>query len=235
LFLTVSCLAIWAHLKTMLTDPGAVPLDAQPLSSDADPSFCPKCDAYKPRTAYHCSKCRRCIARMDHHCPYTNNCVGALNQKHMILFLFYCNIEALYALVLVGYYGSRSHGFYSYEWLERILAIFLALDGLFTLAFTGTMMRRQILSIVTGVGTIDRLKLAKGKPIAGGTPLPLSAVFGDATPLLWWLPIDPDFGDSHDAILGLRNAPPASLKDSAFDPAALTSAATPLLVKPTPS
>ncbi|KAJ8608509.1 hypothetical protein CTAYLR_005717 [Chrysophaeum taylorii] len=216
-FLAASALAIWAHLKTMLTDPGSVPADAQPLGGEgtSDLGYCAKCNAYKPRSAYHCSKCRRCVVRMDHHCPYTNNCVGAKNQKHMILFLVYCVAQALFAIALCGYYCFESHGFQSYPWPQRVFAVLLAVDGMLTLAFTGNMTRRQITSVVTGVGTIDRLKLAKGKTIAGGNPLPLSAVFGNGTVMLWWVPIDPDFGDPPDAILGYRSPSYVSVKAAA--------------------
>ena len=206
-FLTFVGLGIWAHLKTMLTDPGAVPRDA--VACDAADAkvegFCAKCDRFKPSKAYHCSKCKRCVSRMDHHCPYTNNCVGAKNQKHMILFLLYCNVMAVYALVLVAYYGAYGGYLYDEGWLPAVLVALLALDGGLTLMFTGTMMRRQIISIQTGIGTIDRLKLAKGKPIAGGTPVPLSSIFGH-TVLFWLVPLDPDFPpDVEEDILGFRS------------------------------
>uniref|UniRef100_A0A7S3K509 Palmitoyltransferase n=1 Tax=Aureoumbra lagunensis TaxID=44058 RepID=A0A7S3K509_9STRA len=223
LFLIASFLALWSHTKTMMTNPGAVPENAQPMNNNEN-GYCTKCDAFKPKSAYHCSKCKRCIVRMDHHCPYTNNCVGAHNQKFMILFLLYCNIQALYAIGLCVYYGSISKAFLErniYNWLQRIAAFCFFFDGVLTLSFTGEMMRRQILSIYTGVGTIDRLKLAKGKKIAGGTPLPLSAIFGIDFPLLWLFPFDPFF-ENPEQILGFRQ--PKNLETPA-----VSSAETPLL------
>ena len=166
--------------------------------------FCAKCDRYKPSKAYHCSKCKRCVSRMDHHCPYTNNCVGAKNQKHMVLFLIYSNLQAVYALALVAYYGGYRGYLYDEGWLALALTALLGVDGGMTLLFTGTMCRRQVISMQTGIGTIHRLKLAKGKPIAGGTPIPLSSIFGH-TVLFWPLPLDPDFPPDVDAeILGFR-------------------------------
>ena len=67
-------LAYWSHLKTMLTDPGAVPADAIPVDFYNEPSnkghlqshhdICRHCDHFKPKTAHHCSICDRCIVRM---------------------------------------------------------------------------------------------------------------------------------------------------------------------------
>ena len=202
-FVAVCGLCVWAHLKTMLTDPGAVPRDALPVGGGGEgEGYCVKCDRFKPARAYHCSKCKRCVSRMDHHCPYTNNCVGAKNQKHMILFLIYCVALAVAAVVVVLINFAALFGAGA---LDGALAGALLADGLLTLAFTGAMLRRQVLSLTTGIGTIDRLKLAKGKPIAGGAPVPLEAVFGE-TRCLWPLPFDPDLSPEHEAdVLGFRH------------------------------
>merc|ERR1711998_791907 len=73
-----------------------------------------------------------------------------------------------YALVLTTVYAAQSHVFFDgYAWPQRLLAIGLFVDGACTLAFTGTMTKRQVVSIMTGIGTIDRMKLEKGKEIAG--------------------------------------------------------------------
>lgn len=211
IFFGIAFLLIWAHLKTMLTDPGAVSRDAVACGDDGKvhlkqwgDGFCAKCDRFKPQKAYHCSKCKRCVSRMDHHCPYTNNCVGAKNQKHMILFLLYCNFLATYAVCLVAYYGGYVGYLWEDGWADAVLVAALGCDGLMTLAFTGEMTRRQTISLQTGIGTIDRLKLAKGKPIAGGTPVPLTSIFGH-TYILWPLPVNPDFPvEVEEDILGFR-------------------------------
>lgn len=48
-------LALWCHLKTMISDPGAVPTDAMPIPSDFERSRirCGKCQCYKPPLAHH--------------------------------------------------------------------------------------------------------------------------------------------------------------------------------------
>jgi len=106
-FSTLIGLAILSHFRAMTTDPGAVPPNAVP--DDFEPgdtkSFrvCLKCDTYKPVRTHHCSICQRCIIKMDHHCPWVNNCVGLGNHKYFLLFLFYVNMAALYALMLLMY------------------------------------------------------------------------------------------------------------------------------------
>lgn len=99
LYETSFALAIWSHLACMLTDPGAVPLDAEPTE---DTKTCTKCKAPKPPRAHHCSICKRCVMKMDHHCPWVNNCIGARNQKHFLLFLLYVNVQCLTALCSLG-------------------------------------------------------------------------------------------------------------------------------------
>lgn len=72
-FLIISFLAMGCHCRTMLTDPGAVPLEYQPNSlhsheeSGNKLAMCSRCNGLKPPRAHHCSQCDRCIMKMDHH------------------------------------------------------------------------------------------------------------------------------------------------------------------------
>ena len=105
-FVGISVLAMISHMRTMCTDPGAVPLEYRPNSLLAQERghsmpMCMKCDGYKPPRAHHCSQCDRCVLKMDHHCPWVNNCVGANNQKHFVLFTFYTCLLSAYAMVLL--------------------------------------------------------------------------------------------------------------------------------------
>jgi hypothetical protein len=90
-FSLLAALAVAAHFKTMTTDPGTVPPDAQPLPETEEKieteeekqlqslmimptqkgrRLCRRCKAFKPQRAHHCSVCRRCVIKMDHHCPW---------------------------------------------------------------------------------------------------------------------------------------------------------------------
>ena len=74
-FLTISLLSVTSHMRTMLTDPGVVPVGYSPnhlLQEEKGESLpmCSRCNGFKPPRAHHCSQCDRCVMKMDHHCPY---------------------------------------------------------------------------------------------------------------------------------------------------------------------
>ena len=104
-FNTLLALAVLSHFRVAFTDPGAVPLDAQPtplsVESGATLYRCRSCSTFKPPRAHHCRICNRCITKMDHHCPWVNNCVGVRNQKFFFLFLGYTLAMCVYGIVLV--------------------------------------------------------------------------------------------------------------------------------------
>ena len=99
--------------------------------------------------------------------------------------------------MLTTVYAAQSHVFFDgYAWPQRLLAIGLFVDGACTLAFTGTMTKRQVVSIMTGIGTIDRMKLEKGTPSredtqalsapSAGRVCPPLSVWGLRLPLSRW-------------------------------------------------
>mmetsp|Transcript_27811 Transcript_27811/g.62888 ORF Transcript_27811/g.62888 Transcript_27811/m.62888 type:complete len:273 (-) Transcript_27811:10-828(-) len=198
-FLTISFLAMSSHMRTMLTDPGAVPIEYQPSHLMADQGgslpMCSRCNGYKPLRAHHCSQCDRCIMKMDHHCPWVNNCVGANNQKHFVLFVGYTALLSSYAIVLlvvrmisnaseIRPAGARhSPPDPSHFLLLALLFFESVLFGLFTLA----MFTEQISSILADQTGIERLKHDYVAPKRSALTN-LSETFGKPFSLLWFLP-----------------------------------------------
>ena len=88
-FESFTFLAVVSHLRTMCTDPGAVPrgtatkeaIEQLGLSEGQVLYKCQKCCSIKPERAHHCSVCQRCIRKMDHHCPWVSPWVSFVNQK----------------------------------------------------------------------------------------------------------------------------------------------------------
>lgn len=108
----VLCLLVgWSFLRTTFSDPGTKDCPEwqawrkesgcgdllPPEKEEKDgikcnkpgppgrPSFCDKCDHYRPERAHHCQVCGTCVLRMDHHCPLIGNCVGWRNHKYYLV------------------------------------------------------------------------------------------------------------------------------------------------------
>ncbi|XP_017545673.1 palmitoyltransferase ZDHHC7-like [Pygocentrus nattereri] len=199
LFNCLAVLALTSHLRTMLTDPGAVPkgnatkeyVSSLQLKPGEVLYKCPKCCSIKPQRAHHCSICKRCIRKMDHHCPWVNNCVGENNQRFFVLFTMYIAMISTYALVLsvLQFYTCVRT-----DWSECsdfsppvavLLIIFLFLEAILFLTFTAVMFSTQIQSICSDEMVAERLKnekLKKGRRVRWDS---MKTVFGGQPSLLW--------------------------------------------------
>ena len=124
--LTLSFLfALIGHLRALLTDPGAVPALARPLSPALQSQchhletpmpnataakekakalhtrLCGKCvEHYKPPRSHHCSISSRCITKLDHFCPWVCNSVGLFNHKFFFIFVFYTAAQCVLVFFL---------------------------------------------------------------------------------------------------------------------------------------
>ncbi|XP_031702005.1 palmitoyltransferase ZDHHC7 isoform X2 [Anarrhichthys ocellatus] len=201
-FNSLAVLALASHMRTMMTDPGAVPkgnatkeyMESLQLKPGEVIYKCPKCCSIKPERAHHCSICKRCIRKMDHHCPWVNNCVGEKNQRFFVLFTMYISLISAHALGL-----SSMHFFtcIKVQWNECsafspgvsvLLLIFLCLEAILFLTFTAVMFGTQIHSICNDETEIERLKNEKPTWERRMRWDGMRAVFGGSPSLLWCNP-----------------------------------------------
>mmetsp|Transcript_18085 Transcript_18085/g.27958 ORF Transcript_18085/g.27958 Transcript_18085/m.27958 type:complete len:385 (-) Transcript_18085:2713-3867(-) len=201
-------MALASHAKTSLSDPGSVPRAAVPCESQRQTqqshSMCGQCQTFKPPFSHHCRICNRCVSRMDHHCPWMNNCVGAGNLKHFILFLCYTWTCAAFALSLFGwnYFFCDVEECTFHPVIVHLVRVMTVLCiGAFL--FTSSMLMNVTYGILTGIGTIDRLKKKATNTMSQSDeePIELIDVFGVAGFHTWPLPIDPVFED-YDKVMG---------------------------------
>nr|XP_058165129.1 palmitoyltransferase ZDHHC3-like [Dasypus novemcinctus] len=181
LFQLLALLALAAHARTVLTDPGAVP---PPPPGAAPAARCAHCGAASLEGAHHCHVCRRCVRGMDHHCPWVNNCVGAGNRKYFVLFTLYTALASLHVVLLLGVRAVRSYR--RGEWdahstvspRASVLVLFLvALEGLL---FSSVMLGIQVHAICTA--------RRRPEPLQGDRCARLKAVFGRGFSLAWISP-----------------------------------------------
>lgn len=201
-------LALASHAKTSLTDPGSVPKCAVPMESQrrdsTSHSMCGQCQTFKPPFSHHCRICNRCVSRMDHHCPWMNNCVGASNLKHFFLFLIYTWSCSAYALTLFGwnYFFCADDDCIFHPIVVHLVRVMTVLAvGAFL--FTSSMLMNVTYGIMTGIGTIDRLKKKATNTMSQSDeePIKLEDVFGIAGFHTWPFPVDPVF-DDYDRVMG---------------------------------
>jgi hypothetical protein len=203
---TLCTLALASHAKTMLTDPGTVPASAipSPNPSVRFHAMCSVCNVFKPEQAHHCRICNRCVSGMDHHCPWMNNCIGTGNLKHFILFLSYTWTGSVLALILfsVNYFGCNNENC-EFSGVEIQLVRVMTWLCIGALLFTSSMLMNVIYTIMTGVGTIDRLKKKAMNEWNEATEdaIPMRTIFGIGPRWTWCLPTDP-LWDSYDAVMG---------------------------------
>lgn len=207
LYALLVTLALASHAKTTLSDPGTIPGSAVPTEEQRRQeklNMCSQCQTFKPPLTHHCRICNRCISRMDHHCPWMNNCIGVGNMKHFILFLAYTWTCSVFSLTLLGYnyfFCSSEACIFSPVLLQ--LVRFMTGLGIGTFLFTSSMLMNVAYGVMTGIGTIDRLKKKASNTmhISDEESIPLKDIFGIGPVWMWFLPLDPLF-DDFDRVLG---------------------------------
>lgn len=179
LFHLLAFLALAAHLRTMLTDPGALPVGAEPGPGPAPRGpRCALCGAVQPPRARHCLACGRCIRGMDHHCPWVNNCVGEDNQKYFLLFALYAALAGLHLLLLL-LLGARGPWGLRGTVTPRGSLLFLLLVGLKGFLLGALTLALQVYSICTdrarGPAAWANLQDVLGRPASLAWASPFAA------------------------------------------------------------
>jgi palmitoyltransferase ZDHHC3/7/25 len=133
-----------------------------------------------------------------------NNCVGAGNLKHFLLFLIYTWACSVFSLVLLGYnYFFCADDTCVFNLVLTQLVRIMTILSVGAFLFTSSMLMNVVYGIMTGVGTIDRLKKKATGTVsdADEEPIPLTDIFGIGPLYQWPLPMDPLF-DDYDRVMG---------------------------------
>jgi hypothetical protein len=133
-----------------------------------------------------------------------NNCVGAGNMKHFFLFLIYTWACSAFSLTLLGwnYFFCVADQCMFTLVLTQLVRIMTVLSmGAFL--FTSSMLMNVVYGLMTGIGTIDRLKKKATDTMSDSEeePVPLTDIFGIGPIFTWPFPVDPIF-DDYDRVHG---------------------------------
>jgi hypothetical protein len=118
--------------------------------------------------------------------------------EHFILFLIYIWIGCVYALIIfAGNYFFCASDKCMFPIVLMQLVRFMTVLCIVTLLFVSSMLMNVTYGIMTGVGTIDRLKKKATDTVhtSDEEPIQLKDVFGIEGYYTWWLPIDPILDD----------------------------------------
>lgn len=119
-------------------------------------------------------------------------------MKHFLLFLLYCWSCSVYSLTIIAwnYFFCEDEACEFDLMLKQLVRCMMVLCIVFFL-FTSSMLMNVIYGLITGIGTIDRMKKKSSNTfhLSEEEQIPLVDVFGIGSKILWLLPTDPVFED----------------------------------------
>jgi hypothetical protein len=125
-------------------------------------------------------------------------------KEHFILFLCYTWTGCAFALILfaLNYFFCTNEDCAFSVVLIQLVRV-MTLLCIVTLLFVSSMMMNVTYGIMTGVGTIDRLKKRANNAVfeSDEEPMELKDIFGIQGYWTWVLPMDPVFED-YDRVMG---------------------------------
>eukprot|EP00703_Trepomonas_sp_PC1_P000539 JAP96067.1 DHHC zinc finger domain-containing protein [Trepomonas sp. PC1] len=176
---SVASLIIWGLIYTFLliqffsswflawrADPGRIdiiPINEVP-KAESTPTYCAKCNSYRPAGAKHCSMCNRCTADFDHHCPWVLNCVGRGNYFYFCKYIFYGFATEVFSNVcgLISLLKKEFGANLNLNWAQMKTAYFVTLGfNLFGTAFLAVMLVAHLGMILRGIGTNQKLNMKR--------------------------------------------------------------------------
>jgi len=101
-------------------------------------------------------------------------------------------------LIVVHLAFYNVFGWTTFEGTSLVLARIVIFLVLFATLFTSSMIFNQVYGLITGLGTIDRMKL-KDEIFPLEDSIPFSHVFGDQW-YLYWAPVEPVFYNSESVL-----------------------------------
>lgn len=125
--------------------------------------------------------------------------------EHFILFLCYTWLGCSFALIIfaINYFFCNTE-VCTFPFVLIQLVRFMTILCIITLLFVSSMLMNVTFGIMTGIGTIDRLKKKSIESMFESEephPIPLKDIFGIQGYWTWILPIDPIFED-YDRVMG---------------------------------
>ena len=125
-------------------------------------------------------------------------------MKHFLLFLIYTWTCSVFCLVLLGwnyFFCANEDCTFTVVLVQLVRIMTLLSIGAFL--FTSSMLMNVCYGLMTGIGTIDRLKKKATNSMNDSDEehIPLTDVFGIGPYWTWPLPMDPIFQD-YDRVMG---------------------------------